>query len=350
MKIQLFVLALLLVSCGGPQERVSFKECVTAKSTVLQEALISMPMDIKKRGDILYVSDFNGDSLMHCYSLSKERFIKQMLPQGQGPDEFLSPVEFFISDSSFFIHNRWHFTARNYAFNEKDFSIRSQGESKPLPMNLDRIYPISESRYVASGVFDDCRFLILDNDGKVITKCGNFPNYQSGEEAIPNTAKAMFHQSQFGYNTARQRLACATSNVLELWDYTPETLTLHKRLLLAPYHYQFQSSPDGVYASNDNPDAELGARGIAVSNNYVYVLYSPNTYRMHEEKKETQNSEIWVFDWEGNPIRKILLDTKVECLCVDDTDSVLYCVMATPDYCIGRVSVVGDSADYTEGK
>lgn len=71
---------------------------------------------------------------------------------------------------------------------------------------------------------------------------------------------------------------------------------------------------------------------------------------MHGEEKETQNSEIWVFGWEGNPVRKILLDTKVECLCVDETDSALYCVMATPDYCIGRVSVVGYSADSTGGK
>ena len=41
-----------------------------------------------------------------------------------------------------------------------------------------------------------------------------------------------------------------------------------------------------MYAESDNPDAELGARGIAVSNNYVYVLYNPNTNRMHEEQKQ----------------------------------------------------------------
>lgn len=341
MKVQLFVLTLLLVSCSETQKRVSFSESITAKSTALKEALISIPMDIKKKGDILYASDFKGDSLLYCYSLSKQRFVKQMLPQGQGPDEFLSPVEFFISDSSVFIHNRWHFTARKYAFNAKDFSIWPQGELVHLPLNLDRICPISESRFVASGVFDDCRFLILDNDGNVVSKCGNFPNYQS-EEAVPNAAKSMFHQSQFGYNIVRKRLACATSNVFELWDYSLDTLTLHKRLLLAPYHYQYKSSPDGVYAESDDPDAELGTRGIAISDNYVYILYSPNTHRMHNEQKDTQNSEIWVFDWEGEPVRKILIDTQIECFCVDEADSVFYCVMAAPDYCIGIVPIVGE--------
>ncbi len=191
MKIQSLALALLLVGCSESQKRVSFSESSTAQSTIFTEAIISIPMDIKKRGDILYVSDFNGDSLLYCYSLSKERFVNKMLPQGQGPGEFLSPVEFFISDSSVFIHNRWHFTAQNYTFNANDFSIRPQGELINLPMNFDRIYPLSESRFVVSGVFDDCRFLILDNKGSVISKCGSFPNYQS-EEAVPNTAKVMF--------------------------------------------------------------------------------------------------------------------------------------------------------------
>lgn len=48
-------------------------------------------------------------------------FVNQMLPQGQGPDEFLSPVEFFLSDSSAFIHNRWHFTAQTIYSTRKTF-------------------------------------------------------------------------------------------------------------------------------------------------------------------------------------------------------------------------------------
>ena len=152
-------------------------------------------------------------------------------------------------------------SAKLYIQHERLFHPATRRVDTPAH-DIDRVYPISESRFIASGVFEDCRFLILDNDGNVISKCGDFPNYQSGEENIPNTAKGMFHQSQFGYNTDRKRLACATNNVLELWDYKPETLTLHKRLLLAPYHYQFNSSPDGVYAESDNPDAELGHEAL----------------------------------------------------------------------------------------
>lgn len=339
-KILFLALLLSLAGCSGSQKQVQFDESITAESTVLVEALLSVPMDIKKQGDILYASTFNGDSLLHCYNLDNRCLVKQILPQGQGANEFLSPIEYFMSGSSLFIHNRWHFTARNYVFDTHDFSIQPQGELVRLPMNIDRICPIGESRFVASGVFEDCRFLLLDSEGDVLSKCGDFPCFQSEEDVIPNTAKAMFHQSQFGYNAAHKRLACVTSNVLELWDYVPDTLMLHKRLLLSPYHYLFESTLDGAYAESDDPNAELGARGIAVSQDYVYVLYNPNTHRMHEEHTETENSEIWVFDWKGRPIRKILTDVRIECFCVDETDTKFYCVMSAPDYCIGIVSLL----------
>ncbi|MCS2385595.1 TolB-like 6-bladed beta-propeller domain-containing protein [Bacteroides thetaiotaomicron] len=32
----------------------------------MKEAFISIPMDIKKKGDILYAGDFKGDSLLYC--------------------------------------------------------------------------------------------------------------------------------------------------------------------------------------------------------------------------------------------------------------------------------------------
>ena len=81
----------------------------------------------------------------------------------------------------------------------------------------------------------------------------------------------------------------------------------------------------------------------SISDSYIYALYSPKPHRMHEEGKETRNSEIWAFDWEGESIRKILADTQIECFCVDEADTTFYCVLAAPDYCIGKVSCWNDN-------
>lgn len=340
MKYQLLLLAVLLTGCKETSKVVEFNETLSAESVVLAEAMFSVPMDVQKVDDVLYASSFNGDSLLHCYSLARGEWIQSLLPQGQGPGEFISPVEvFFQSDSLLFVHNRWRFTARSYRLDTSRRFLEAADSTVRLPMNVDRIIPVSGSRYVASGVFDDCRFLVLDSQGRVLSRCGNFPDYQDGEDGFTNTVKAMFHQSQFGYNALCNRLACVTGNVFELWDCAADSLTLHARILLSPYHYRYVEGPDGVFAETDRLDSELGARDVCVSDSCIYILYNPNTHRMHEEEAETLNSEIWVFDWQGTPLRKILTDTRIDCFCVDESRSTFYCVMHSPDLCIGSIKL-----------
>ena len=105
MKYQLLLLAVLLTGCKETSKVVEFNETLSAESVVLAEAMFSVPMDVQKVDDVLYASSFNGDSLLHCYSLARGEWIQSLLPQGQGPGEFISPVEvFFQSDSLLFVH------------------------------------------------------------------------------------------------------------------------------------------------------------------------------------------------------------------------------------------------------
>lgn len=148
----------------------------------------------------------------------------------------------------------------------------------------------------------------------------------------------MFHQSQFGYNALCNRLACVTGNVFELWDCAADSLTLHARVLLSPYHYRYVEGPDGVFAETDRLDSELGARDVCVSDSCIYILYNPNTHRMHEEEAETLNSEIWVSTGRGLPCGNP--DGYPNRLfCVDESRSTFYCVMHSPDLCIGSIKL-----------
>lgn len=63
---------------------------------------------------------------------------------------------------------------------------------------------------------------------------------------------------------------------------------------------------------------------------------------MHDEHRESLNSEIWVFDWEGQPLRKILPNTRIECFCVDKSDATFYCIMNTPERSIGMIPTSGN--------
>ena len=105
----------------------------------------------------------------------------------------------------------------------------------------------------------------------------------------------------FGFHKQHQRLASVTSHVFELWNYSKDTLSLYKRILLSPYKYSHKTGEQWASATA-HADIEKGVERIYTTKNHIYMLYNANTEKMHREKKEKYNSEIWVFDWEGKPI------------------------------------------------
>ena len=338
MKKIYIILIFTLVSCSPSVKRVSFTENNKATVNTLLETFLTIPLELEVQGKYLYATDFQGDSLMWCYDIEKRKQVKRLLPRGEGPEEFLSPVQFFLSDSILFVHNRWHFSGRHYKYNIHNSFLYPLDNLIHFPTDIDMIYPLSEKRIIASGRFKDCRYIIMDEKGIIVSRCGDYPSYFEKEEDIPNFPKFMFHQSMFGFHKQHQRLASVTSHVFELWNYSKDTLSLYKRILLSPYKYSHKTGEQWASATA-HADIEKGVERIYTTKNHIYMLYNANTEKMHREKKEKYNSEIWVFDWEGKPIQKISLDTKIICFCVDEPESRIYCVFNAPEPSIGEILI-----------
>lgn len=343
--ISAILILLLVAACSAPIEKMSFNKAKGVNVNVLLETFVTVPLEMEKQGKYIYVSDFHGDSLLYCYDLEDKKQARRLLPKGTGPEEFLSPVQFFLLDSILFVHNRWHFSARSYKYNIDESLLCPVGKLIKLPTDIDMIYPLSKNRMVASGRFSDSRYVIMDENGNIISRCGDYPSYNSEEKEIPNFPKFMFHQSMFGFHKQRQRLASVTSHVFELWDYSQDTLFLYKRDLLSPYKYSYNMG-DGWASSITDDDTERGVERIYATDNYIYMLYNPNTEKMRRSRKDKYNSEIWIFDWDGIPIQKLELDAKIMCFCVDEYSSKIFCILNAPDPSIGEILI--DSINKTK--
>jgi hypothetical protein len=303
----------------------------------MSETYLSVPLDMELRNGKIFVSDFRGDSLLWCFSLLNPDLTKRLLPLGDGPDEYLSPVQFFIKDSLITVHNRWHYSLRFCKFDTINYTIKNVSHSISLPTEIDRIYSIRDDRWVASGRFDNYRFAIIDKDGNIISRCGDYPSYMYNEESISNFSKFMFHQSMFGYNNGIGRLASVTEHVLELWNDEKPDLYLHMRLLLSPYSYNYQEGEEWALAIADGK-VEKGVERIYCTDNYIYMLYNPNTHQMISDKEDYKNSEIWIFDWECTPILKLKTGSKISCFCVDESKRVIYCIFKDKNYNLGYLN------------
>ena len=69
-------------------------------------------------------------------------------------------------------------------------------------------------------------------------------------------------------------------------------------------------------------------RDAVTSNEFIYVLYSgKNSYIKKTGKLRTDRNDskwVYVFDWEGNPIKVYKLDQEVRCITLDRKNNVLY--------------------------
>lgn len=329
------ILLFFLCSCSPQRSQFDFPNVEQGNVDKIFETFVSIPLEMEKRGDMIFVSDFKGDSLLWCYNLNDSNNVKRLLPRGEGPDEFLSPVQFFLSDTTMFVYNRWHFWGKEYGFDSNKLSMKPLSTTVHYSTDIDMIYPLAENHWIASGRFEDCRFLIMDDKGNIVYRGGDYPDYNEGEEDIPNFPKFMFHQSMFGFNRLTSRLVSVTSHVFELWKYSDGKLSLYKRELLSPYKYKYGAGEEWASAVADE-NTETGVKRIYATQNNIYMLYDSNTPQMYRDKKDIFNSEIWVFDWDGKPIRKIKTDSRLICFCIDEKGEYIYCMLNAPDLLLER--------------
>ena len=104
-----------------------------------------------------------------------------------------------------------------------------------------------------------------------------------------------------------------------------------------------------------NPEDECGRRIVALHKEWLgktwkqytkeahaaigNLYISDERFKMYYDKEAHLNDEIWIFDWEGVPIRKIKINDKLICFCVDEIKGKIYCIMNAPDPSIGVILI-----------
>lgn len=329
--IVIFIFLLLINACDKKghihfelQENIP---CILAKDS----SLIDKPIEMTKSGDIIFISDYKGDSLLWLYNVKTNQIEKRELAKGEGPKEFLPPIQIsFIDSSTVNIHNRWHFNFNLLKYDSIQRNFNYIGKRKNISTDIDMLYPIKDNLYIASGKFKESRFAILNSEGKIIHYFGEYPNLMKNEKELDNFSKFMFHQSMFSYNKDKNIIACSTSHILELYD----NYKCIKQICLSPYNYQKKSQGNWNYI-DISKNIEIGAKRIYSTNKYIYILYNPNTY----ESKNELNNEIWIFNWKGDRIKKVTTNYNMQCFCVDESNKAIYGIINAPNPVIATIYI-----------
>lgn len=332
MRFTFITLLCILASCTQ-NRKVKFYEIYPTDYTLLKEAYLDIPLDMIYKDSILIISEFRSDSLIHFFSLESNEFVRSFAQFGEGPDDFLSPIQIILFDSIMYIHNRWHYSLKSFLIRDKVYLEKVESISD-LSTDIDMIYPLYQDLFISSGRFSEGRYLLFDKTGKRIDYVGDYPQFQKDEELIENFPKFMFHQSMFTTNKKNNLLASVTPHVLDILDYSTGKPKLINRVLLSSYKYRpvsYEFTANAIEDANN----DIGARRIYSTDNYIYILYIPYS---EYTCKQISKSEIWIFDWNGKPIRSHVIPCDIACFCIDDAENI-YFIANLPDPNIAKASL-----------
>lgn len=320
--IFLILVCILTTQCSK-KNLITLEDFQTRDSIFFQ--LIDYPdilgstMQIIKKDNMLFLNDFHSDTLISILNLNDGNVTK-LIPVGNGPNEATRPVDIQLVGNQLYTYQRNTFSMNILSIDILNNSMKEFKKIFNAPTNCSRFLRLSDSLFIFSGIFNK-RYALIDNNGNIIKEFGDFPDFWQEEKDIDTRAKAIFHQCQFIKHPKKRIFASCSRYVLEVFAYSDnDTPTLIFRKQLGQYSYKYETQ--ARLSAKANKGSDKGILEMACSENYIFLVTMPEI---------NGNSDIWVIDWKGKPVKILESRKTITCLTIDESNKKGYCVLTTPE-------------------
>lgn len=260
--------------------------------------------------------------------------IGKFLSKGRGPAEMMGPTLYYLSSTKQIIisanaNNEDKVIYINASNIENFFNIKTWEQKSIRHINgFARLYPLPDYAFLGLLPYrnaTDQMFYHIDTNSvsglNII-----MPNDNSGindpsikRNAYRGSLAKHPYNNRFVYFSERNRY-------MQIFDFISDSLVS----ISTPYiDYPRYSVSTGRNISS-NANDYLGTITIDVTDKHIYLLMNDATYfHLREEKlinghPWNMSNSIYIFDWEGNPVKKYLLDHYVESIFIDTEEQYIY--------------------------
>jgi hypothetical protein len=277
---------------------------------------------IKLVDSVLIIFNVNEGAqyFLSNYSLDSDQVFKEYLWAGKGPGEAIGARGIGINSNFLWVQD---ITLKKILTLE---TVNALSNDTLISFNE---YPVNEDYYMIDfkdklhyfGVgFEHSAYKIQEVDlisGKIINEIGTFERKPDDLEysAIKTAYQCFIHVKPTGNKIV---LAYRFTDAIEIFD-----LKTQKSILIQGpegFNVDFQPAKNTMYRTDKTRFAFVSGGGT-VTNNYIYMCYSGD---LAKKSGATYARYIYVYDWDGNPVRKLILDRQIEGLAVSKDNSVIY--------------------------
>lgn len=324
----IFLLSCLLINCTNKNILIEFekfpKEMVLNSKEIIAPDIFFMTSDMVVSDSFLIALDIKSDKFFHVFKLPEFNYLGGFIGRGNGPGEEFMIMPFFmiLKDNNFMYQtiNSVKIVKFNYLENKIEIIKKIN-----LPDELLDL--------MASFMLNDCiygyvyyresnnEFLEYNTKNNNVSDFG--PEFPEVEREIPLEKRLILFNKITTVKPDKSLFASVYDKFPIMRIYSKEG-----SLIKETRYKNRQIFPKALIETNplesDKKKIMQNYRNIKSTNKYIYALYLGKTSEEIDKGGESADefsNEIHVWDWEGNPIAKIVLDQKIFSCSISPDDS-----------------------------
>lgn len=343
--IFLFFFCFLLSACSTKE---TYNDCSTFSfedfkaDTVLTctpvdfDDPVMLPMVLAVKDSLLFVQNIKTEYLLSVYNLVTKKKIKDCMPFGMGPEEYLRIKNIQIIDTVLYVYDSQKRTISHYGIHHLLHSDSPEAFRRiSLKEHFNQIVSCGEQYAAITMNPTQKRVSIFSDDGEFLQTYGDYPRIHRTLSPVENNQSFI---SELTYVSGNGNLFvfCMQTDLIEIYNLDGH---LKKRLqgpdLFYPHikEVQLQNGYSKI-ASEKGKSRDAYFTPLTV-NDRIYVSYS-GEYREPGKINYIQN--ILVFDNEGNPLIRYRSPKPILRFTVCPDTYAIYAICDQPEYHIVKLS------------
>ena len=294
---------------------------------------IMKPTSLFIEDSILILKEYMNDYILHKYNIKTKEKIGSCISFGNGPNEFLYLHKIQLLKDLFWLSDGQKGFISAYKKGDilyTDSTAINAIRSLIFPDNFNNILTLPDNRFVATVPNSNHKRLsIYNNNGKLIETKGEFPNY--GEKLSPFEEIEGFSCSMIiSPKEDGIFLFYKQTDLIELYDLNGNLKTrLQGPDFFFPKIKQTNQN-DVIHVNSISGESRDGYFSPVSVNGQVYVLYSGAYF----DRKNPQYlmSNLFVFDNNGRPLKRYILDQPIFTFTIDKSTNKLYGISDNPEF------------------
>lgn len=282
----------------------------------------------------LLVYDLHTGNSYTLFDAEKGEYIVRFGTIGQGPGEILSGCFGYFTNGDFVVYNNSMNQIVKYnmdSLRHKRYPLPAQhlAKYKLQEMNISRLVPISDSLYVGGGFhISGSQYALFNKESQILDH--SIDVYNAKDNSFDRFTRYLSNQGDLVKHPHQNKFAYSVnfSSNIDFFEVQDFKIKLIKSLRWKNPALKSLIEGNGtMFSSTPTENTETGYINICSTSQYVYALHS-NKYLYENWRKST---DIFVFDWEGTPIRRYILPKEAYYIAVNEKLQRLYAAVKNED-------------------